>query len=105
MAQGVKIIFEVHELFQGAGRAPEDRREEERQKVERFVLCLQILPFDSECGRIAARLNAALLDAGTPVSVTDVFIGATGIRHGWPVVTNNTKDFARLTGLVLEDWR
>ncbi len=93
------------ELFQGAGRAPEERREDEREKVSRFVSCLQVLPFDSECARIAGRINAALLNQGTPVSIADVFIGATGLRHGWTVATNNRRDFARIGGLMLEDWR
>jgi tRNA(fMet)-specific endonuclease VapC len=93
------------ELFQGAGRAPEDRRKEEYSKVSLFVEALQVLPFDSECARIAARINADLLNQGTPVSITDVFIAATGLRHRWTVVTNNTRDFSRIEGLALDDWR
>jgi len=93
------------ELFQGAARAPEERRAEERVKVERFLSCLQVLPFDSDCARLAGELNAGLLNHGTPVSVTDVWIGATGLRHGWTVVTNNKRDFGRMEGLELENWR
>ncbi len=93
------------ELFQGAERAPWEHRENERDKVSRFVSRLQILPFDSECARIAARHNADLLSKGNPISITDVFIAATGLRHGWTVVTNNTREFGRIDGLALEDWR
>lgn len=93
------------ELYQGAGRAPEERRDEERAKVERFLSCLQILPFDSDCARIAGEINAGLLNGGTPVSITDVWIGATGLRNGWTVVTNNKRDFGRIKGLKLENWR
>lgn len=100
----ISVITEF-ELFQGADRAPLEHRESERAKVARFVGSLQILPFDSACAHIAARLNAGLLNQGTPVSITDVFIGATGLRHSWTVVTSNTKDFCRFEGLVLEDWR
>ena len=35
---------------------------------------------------------------------TNVFIAATGLRHQWTVVTNNTEDFRRIEGLTLEDW-
>ena len=100
----ISVITEF-ELFQGADRAPPEHREEERAKVTRFVASLQVLPFDSPCARIAARINAGLLNQGTPVSITDVFIAATGLRHQWTVVTNNTKDFRRIEGLTLEDWR
>lgn len=100
----ISVVTEF-ELFQGADRAPTDRRDEEYAKVARFVSCLTILVFDSECARIAARLNATLLNKGTPVSITDIFIGATGLRNGWTVVTNNTRDFSRIEGLSLENWR
>lgn len=100
----ISVITEF-ELFQGADRAPAEHRKEERTKVSRFVATLQILPFDSECARIAARINADLLNRGTPVSITDVFIAGTGLRHKWTVVTNNMKDFRRIAGLTLEDWR
>ncbi len=93
------------ELFQGADRAPVERRNEERAKIIRFLSCLQTLPFDSACAQIAGRVNAQLLNAGKPVSLTDVFIAATALCQGWPVVTSNTKDFARIQGLVLENWR
>ena len=53
----------------------------------------------------STRINAGLLNGGKPVSITDVFIAATGLRHEWTVVTNNTKDFSRIEGLTLEDWR
>ncbi len=100
----VSVVTEF-ELLQGALRAPKEYREDERNKVSRFLSCLQVLPFDAECARIAAGLNASLLDAGTPCSIADVFIGATGLRWSWPVVTNNLSDFLRFPGLVLEDWR
>ena len=99
----ISVVTEF-ELFQGADRAPAENREDERAKVLRFVSNLQILPFDSSCARIAARLNAGLLNQGTPVSITDVFIAASGLRHLWPIVTNNTKDFCRFDGLTLENW-
>ncbi len=100
----ISVITEF-ELFQGAARAPTDHQKEERQKVSRFIASLQILHFDSECARRAARINADLLNHGTPVSITDVFIAATGLRNKMSVVTNNTKDFRRISGLILEDWR
>ena len=100
----ISVITEF-ELFQGANRAPEDRRKEGHAKVSRFISSLQILPFDSPCANIAAGINAKLLNQGTPVSITDVFIAATALRFQRDLVTNNTKDFRRIEGLTLEDWR
>lgn len=100
----ISVITEF-ELYQGADRAPQEHRADEHAKVSRFVASLQTLPFDSACAQIAARLNADLLNQGTPVSITDVFIAATGLHHQCPVVTNNTKDFRRFKSLTIEDWR
>ncbi|MES2981486.1 MAG: type II toxin-antitoxin system VapC family toxin [Verrucomicrobiota bacterium] len=100
----ISVITEF-ELFQGADRAPAERRQEERGKVAHFVSSLEILSFDSACARIAGRINAELINKGTPISITDVFIAATGLRHQWTVVTNNMKDFRRIDGLEMEDWR
>ena len=100
----ISVVTEF-ELFQGADRAPAEHREEERSKVARFVASLQILPFDSACAQIAAHINASLLNQGTPISITDAFIAATGMVHQRTIVTNNSKDFLRIDGVTLEDWR
>ncbi len=100
----ISVVTEF-ELFQGANRAPAENRENELGKVTRFIAALQILPFDSGCARMAARINAELLNQGTPVSITDVFIAATGLFYQQLIVTNKTKDFRRIQGLTLEDWR
>lgn len=100
----ISVITEF-ELSQGASRAPVEHREEEHDKVSHFVSSLRILSFDSTSSRIAASLNADLLNQGTPISITDVFIAATGLAHQLTVVTNNTKDLRRIKNLPLEDWR
>jgi tRNA(fMet)-specific endonuclease VapC len=100
----VSVITEF-ELFQGAARAPEDRREIERAKVARFLSQITILPFDGDCARRAAAVNAALLNRGTPVGILDVLIGATALELGWPLVTSNLDDFKRIDGLVIDSWR
>lgn len=93
------------ELLQGAGRAPEEFRKAEGRKVCSFLARLRQIPFDEECGRIAGEMNACLLNRGTPVSVTDVFIAATAMSLGVPVVTNNLRDFEKIDGLAVVDWR
>lgn len=100
----VSVITEF-ELFQGAARAPEERREIERAKVARFLSQITILPFDGDCARRAATVNAALLNRGTPVGILDVFIGATALELGWLLITSNLDDFRRIDGLLVESWR
>lgn len=77
----------------------------ERQKVITFQAPITTVVFDGECGRFAGEINASLLNAGTPVGIMDVFIAATALRMDIPVVTNNSRDFSRIAGLKVIDWR
>ena len=95
----------VFELIQGAERAPEQFRESERRKVEAFLSPILQVVFDGRCGVLAGEINAALLNAGTPVGVMDVFIAATALRMDVPIVTSNTRDFSKIKGLEVIDWR
>jgi len=93
------------ELVQGAGRAPEKYRESEGRKVAAFLSKLRQVPFDESCAERAGGINAELLNRGTPVSVTDVFIAATAMELKLPVVTSNRRDFEKIEGLAVVDWR
>lgn len=93
------------ELLQGARRAPAAYQEDEHRKVLVFLAPFHIHPFDSGCADIAANLNAKLLDKGKPISITDVFIAACALHHGFTLITNNTRDFRNIPELQLEDWR
>ena len=41
---------------------------------------------------------------GMPTVHLDLFIASTALVHGLTLVTHNTKDFAHVPGLTLEDW-
>lgn len=49
-------------------------------------------------------IRASLELAGTPVADNDLWIAAHARVHGLTVVTHNLSDFARVPGLVTEDW-
>jgi tRNA(fMet)-specific endonuclease VapC len=63
------------------------------------------LPFAHEDAHAAAAVRAALAKRGTPIGPYDVMIGGTALRHGLVLVTSNTGEFERVSGLSLEDWR
>ncbi|MES2438820.1 MAG: type II toxin-antitoxin system VapC family toxin [Verrucomicrobiota bacterium] len=95
----------VFELVQGAERAPDQFRESERRKVNTFLSPMIQVIFDGNCGALAGQINAALLNAGTPVGVMDVFIAATALQMDVPIVTSNVRDFSKIKGLEVIDWR
>ncbi|MGL4276806.1 MAG: VapC toxin family PIN domain ribonuclease, partial [Morganella morganii] len=49
-------------------------------------------------------IKVALRMAGTPIGPNDTGIAGHAIAAGAVLVTNNTREFERVPGLVLEDW-
>jgi predicted nucleic acid-binding protein len=60
---------------------------------------VQTLAVDDEVAKIWARLRVELAEAGRRINVNDLWIAATAVRHGVPVVTQDD-DFAALEGLT-----
>lgn len=93
------------ELYQGAERARSEYQAEERRKVALFLSRMEILPFDSRHAKVAAIINAGLLNKGTPISLPDVLIAATALSLNLPLITNNGREFKRVKDLQVIDWR
>ncbi len=64
----------------------------------------RLLAFDLEASRHAGRLRAHLETAGTPIGPYDLQIAGIALAHGLTVVTRNTREFARVPGLRVENW-
>lgn len=61
------------------------------------------LPFDELAAHEYAALVATRNKAGLPISTEDAQIAAIALRHGLALATRNTKDFRKLSELVLLD--
>jgi tRNA(fMet)-specific endonuclease VapC len=62
------------------------------------------LPFDDEAAEHYGRIRAELTTEGTPIGGNDFLIAAIALANGLTLVTHNTREFARVTGLTIEDW-
>jgi tRNA(fMet)-specific endonuclease VapC len=62
------------------------------------------LPFDDQSARICAEVRAELEQAGGIIGPHDLRIAAIALQHGLTLVTHNTGEFTRVSGLKLEDW-
>lgn len=75
------------------------------QLVDAFCARLDaILPRDRAAVDATTDIRVALRLAGTPIGPNDTAIAGHAIAAGAITVTNNTREFERVPGLVLEDW-
>ena len=65
---------------------------------------LTIVDFAADDARAAAAIRADLRRKGTPIGPYDVLIAGQALARGATLVTANTSEFARVDGLVWEDW-
>jgi predicted nucleic acid-binding protein len=90
------------ELLVGVHLANTEQRRVRRSAfVEAVFKLFRPLPFDLEVARVHAHLVSAL-GKGVTLGALDLIIGATAIRHGFPVLTTNATDFRRMPGCSVE---
>lgn len=90
------------ELLTGALKSR--RPERTLDVVRRFTGPLQIVPFHANAAEQYGRIRAALESTGTPIGPSDLIIAATALTAQATLVTHNVKEFARVPGLICEDW-
>ena len=73
--------------------------------VDQFICRLDaILPWDASAVDEAARIKKELSDAGLPIGANDTAIAGHAISSGCILVTNNAREFKRVSNLIFEDW-
>ena len=73
--------------------------------VENFLRPLKILEFTSQDAIVYAHIRARLERAGTPIGPDDTIIAAQAVARDLTLVTNNEREFRRVPGLRVENWR
>ena len=92
----------VYELCCGLAKAQDPAKE--RQKVERFVSAIIELPLDRAGAEAAANSRAELERQGAPIGPYDLLIAGQAVAGGLTLVTNNVREFQRVSGMRLESW-
>lgn len=94
-------IISVAELYEGAFYARNPSASE--RALRRFIDSVEVLVLDDDVCRLFARERGRLRASGSIIGDFDILIGATAIRHGLIVLTNNRRHFSRLQGIELAD--
>ena len=74
------------------------------RRVEGFLAAAVTLPWDEAAADAHGHLRALLRQRGTPIGVYDEMIAAHALAIGATVVTNNTRHFSAVPGLLIENW-
>lgn len=95
-----------HELFYGCQRLPVSRK---REILETFLYDvlkpnMTILPYDERAAEWHAKERARLISLGQMPSFVDGQIAAITKVNGLILVSRNTSDFKKFSGLKLENW-
>jgi tRNA(fMet)-specific endonuclease VapC len=96
---GISAVV-AHELYYGAFKS---------QRVAANVtlidgLQFEVVEFDKEDARQAGEIRAALAKQGRPIGLYDALIAGQAVSRDLTLVSLNTEEFTRVTGLRVENW-
>ena len=92
----------LSELIYGAEKSP--NVDQNLEAIEEFISHLDVLPYDSKASQHYGQIKAALEKKGEIIGENDIHIAAHAISQGLTLVTNNLREFKRVTNLALENW-
>jgi len=92
----------LSELIYGAEKSANISKNLEA--IEDFVSHLEVLPYDARASQHYGQIKAALEKKGKIIGENDIHIAAHAISQGLILVTNNLKEFKRVSNLALENW-
>ncbi len=92
----------VSELLYGVAKSVQTGRNQ--AALEKFLMPLDILPYNEDAARHYGLTRAHLESQGTPIGPMDLMIAAHALSLNLTIVTNNVREFTRVPGLKVEDW-
>lgn len=95
-------VITKSELLYGVEVSP--RRQQDEAALNEFLRYVEVLDFPDEAAVHYAKIRAHLKSRGTMIGANDLFIAAHARNLGLTLVTNNTREFARIPELKVENW-
>lgn len=78
--------------------------EQNKLALTEFLASIKIIPFCDNSAQEYGFIRACLEQRGTPIGPLDTLIAAHARALRYTLITNNTKEFARVPGLLIENW-
>jgi tRNA(fMet)-specific endonuclease VapC len=93
------VLFELE-----YGLLRSTKPEVQQKGMDAAVATYRVVPLDTKSAKFAAKVKFALEVAGTPIGHGDQLIAGIALANGLTLITRNTREFARVPGLRLENW-
>ncbi len=81
-----------------------EKPERNQRAIDQFLLPLIVSNFDHAAAVVYGECRAALEREGRPIGPMDMLIAAHAVSLDLTLITNNTREFARVPGLTLDNW-
>lgn len=98
---GVSSIT-LSELEYGAAKS--SRPDQNKMALAEFLAPLEILSYDDMAAQEYGKIRESLERHGTPIGSMDLLIAAHALSSNCTLVTNNEREFSRVTSLRIENW-
>lgn len=99
---GISVVV-LYELVYGVRKSR--HRRGNQATLDAFLRYVERYEWTEECAVEAGKLRADLVARGTPIGPHDLLIGAHAMSLGATLVTHNVREFERVRGLKIEDWK
>ena len=97
----IPVIVES-ELMYGVSKSKKEK--ENRRKLEAFLSAFEVVDYRQELSPVYAEIRTDCENRGEPVGPLDILIATIVKAHNGTLVTRNTREFNRVSGLALAEW-
>lgn len=97
----ISVITEA-ELRTGAAKSSNTTKT--LRLLENFLRPIAVAEFTSDDAVAYAQVRARLERTGTPIGPLDTLIAAQAVSREMTLITNNEREFVRVTGLRVDNW-
>jgi tRNA(fMet)-specific endonuclease VapC len=73
-------------------------------RIEQLFQVMSVLPFAADADKQYGRLRAELERQGQVIGANDMLIAAHALAVGAVLVTDNVREFERISSLAVENW-
>lgn len=95
-------FYELYAMLEkSAGKVKKENIERLREAME----SIRVLPYTKQDATLGGMIDAGLEKTGKRIGTKDAMIAGHCALRGLILVTDNTREFERVEGLVVENWR